>query len=64
LGLAFIVVILCAYLVMSVMKHSAVRESKYVEMITKFAPVIEGISISITDIKNSMEGIGTRLQNI
>jgi hypothetical protein len=61
LGLAFIVVILCASLVLFVMKTSADREQNYLGMITKFLPLIEGISNSIDNINANMTSIGTRL---
>lgn len=64
LGLAFITIILCASLVLFVMKTSAEREQNYLGMITKFLPLIEGISNSIDAINAGMIGIGTRLGNM
>ncbi len=64
LGLAFVVMILCAFLVVAVMKNSTVRESKYIEVITKFAPLMESISNSMDVFKISMESINHRLENI
>ena len=61
LGLAFITIILCASLVLFVMKSSAEREQNYLGMITKFLPLIEGISNSIDNINTNMMNIGTRL---
>ena len=50
LGFAFVVLILCAGMVIYVLKTSAAREKNYLDLITKFLPMMEGISNGIESI--------------
>ncbi len=64
LGIAFVVLLLCAALVMYVMKTSARREQELLQVILKVLPVMEAMSASMTNITTSMGAINLRLESI
>jgi len=64
LGLAFIVVVLCAGLITFVMKTSARREQELMGVITQVLPMMEALVSSTTAITNGIGVINLRLESI
>jgi hypothetical protein len=57
LGLAFVVVLLCSGLVLFVIKTSARREHDYLDIIKTVLPVMEKMSVSMSNINLRLENI-------
>jgi hypothetical protein len=64
LGLAFVVVILSAGLVIYVVKSSTRREQEYLKIITTTLPVLQGIASSISTINTRLDQIGHDMRAI
>ncbi len=64
LGLAFIVVVLCAGLITFVMKSSARREEELMKIISRVLPLMESISSGMDTFNLSMTSVANRLEKI
>lgn len=64
LGLAFIVVMLCAGLVLFVMKSSARREEELLKIITKVLPLMECLSAGLENVTAGIVAVNLRLESI
>ena len=64
LGLAFVVIILCASLVLYVMKSSAAREALLMELIQGQNAELSKLSNAITQLSNGVGDIVDRLETL
>lgn len=64
LGLAFVVIILCAALVLYVMKSSSARESLLMELIQNQNAELSNLSKAISQLSNGVGDIVDRLETL
>jgi peptidoglycan hydrolase CwlO-like protein len=64
LGLAFIVIILCAWLVLYIMKTSSAREKMLMELIENQQSKLVGLSSTIQNLANAVGDLVDRLERV